>query len=134
MRSKIEPTPIRVLIVEANKAYADTVQEIVSSVPRLEVVSVVPTADEALVEIERARPDIVITDVQPAGSISGFALMWRTTENYDSDMIGLLGVDDDAYREGAFKHGACACLLKECVAEELPSVLRSLSEKRPRRE
>lgn len=128
------PTNVRVLIVESSLSYAEAMKEIVGSVSGHHVVTVLPTADEALVEIERARPDIVITDVQPAGSISGFALMWRVTENYDCDVIGLLSIDDDAYREGAIKHGACACLLKECAAEELPPVLRSLADKRPPRE
>ena len=128
------PTNVRVLIVESSRSYAEAIKEIVRSVPGHEVVAVVSTADEALVTIELDPPDVVITDMQPAGSFSGFALMWRISKNYDCDVIGLLSIDDDAYREGAIKHGACACLLKECVAEELPPVLRSLSEKRPPRE
>ncbi len=124
------PANVRVLIVEASPSYAEALKEIVGAVPDYEVVSVMPTADEALSAIDRVDPHVVITDVQPAGSISGFALMWQITENYDCDVIGLLSIDNDAYREGATKHGACACLLKECVAEELPPILRSLCEKR----
>ncbi len=124
------PVPVRVLVVEASPTYAAILKEIVDAVPGHEVVSVVPTADEALLVNERDRPDIIITDIQPAGSLSGFALVWRITENYDCDVIGLLRVDHEAYREGAAKHGTCACLLKECVAEELPPLLRSLSDRR----
>lgn len=117
---------VRVLIVEASPSYAEALKEIVGSVPNYEVVSVMPTADEALAAVEQVDPHIVITDVQPAGSISGFALMWQITESRDCRVIGLLRIDDHAYREAAAKHGACACLLKEFVAEELPSVLHSL--------
>lgn len=124
------PTKTQVLIVEATPTYAEALKDTVRSAPGHEILSVASTADEALEIAERARPDIVITDMQPAGSISAFALMRRITENYDCKVIGLLSVDNEAYREGAAKHGACACLLKECVAEELPPVLEALRERR----
>ncbi len=126
---KSTPSVTRVLIVEANPAYADALREIVASVRGCEVLDVIPTADEALEAIEQTSPDVLITDVRPAGTMSGFALMWRVTQRCDCAIICVLSADNEAYREGAAQHGARACLPRECVAEEMPDLLRTISSK-----
>lgn len=120
------PLPTRVLIVEADSAFADALTEIVGSVPDHVVLEVATTAEAGLAAAGRLRPDVLITDVHPAGTLSGFALMWQISESCDCKVIGLLSFEDDVYREATAKHGAVACLVKECVAEELPALLQSL--------
>nr|WP_232480315.1 chemotaxis-specific protein-glutamate methyltransferase CheB [Roseomonas sp. KE2513] len=62
-----EPRPVRVMIVEDSAVVRHLLAHLVSRDPRLELAAAVASAEEALAEIERVRPDVISMDIRLPG-------------------------------------------------------------------
>ncbi|WP_458094113.1 chemotaxis-specific protein-glutamate methyltransferase CheB [Roseomonas sp. WA12] len=61
------PAPVRVMIVEDSAVVRQLLAHIVSRDARLRLAAAVPSAEEAIAELERVRPDVISMDIRLPG-------------------------------------------------------------------
>ncbi len=108
-----------VAIVEDNAVMRKTFRQWIDAAPGFRCVFACATAEEALAEIPRLKPDVVLMDVHLPGE-SGIACTARLKEKLPGVQVIILTV----YRNQelifqALQAGACGYLLKRSSPEEL---------------
>ncbi len=108
-----------VAIVEDNAVMRKTFRQWIDAAPGFRCVFACATAEEALAEIPRLKPDVVLMDVHLPGE-SGIACTARLKEKLPEVQVIILTV----YRNQelifqALQAGACGYLLKRSSPEEL---------------
>lgn len=116
-----------VAIVEDNAVMRKTFRQWIDSAPGFRCVFACATAEEALVEIPRLKPDVVLMDVHLPGE-SGIACTAQLKEKLPDVQVIIVTV----YRNHelifqALQAGACGYLLKRSSPEEL---LKAINEVR----
>ena len=116
-----------VAIVEDNSTVRQTLYEWINGTPDYRCVCACATGKEALAEIPRSKPDVVLMDIHLPGE-SGIACTVRLKEILPRLQIVILTVykDHDLILQ-ALKAGACGYLLKRSSRED---ILRAISEVR----
>jgi len=114
-----------VAIVEDNAVMRKTFRQWIDTAPGFRCVFACATAEEALAEIPRLKPDVVLMDIHLPGE-SGIACTARLKEKLPDVQVIILTV----YRNHelifqALQAGACGYLLKRSSPEEL---LKAISE------
>ena len=116
---------ISVAIVEDNKTVRQTLQELIDATPGYRCVCTCGTAKEAIAEIPKAQPQVVLMDIHLPGE-SGIVCTARLKEKLPNLQIIILTVYKDIEMIfKALKAGANGYLLKHASTEE---VIRALSE------
>ena len=116
----------RIAIVEDNKVIRESLMEFVQTDSECECVCVCATTEEALREIPKHQPDIVLMDIQ-LPDISGIECTARLKQLMPSIQIIMVTVYEDTERIfKALRAGACGYLLKRCTPEELISAIREV--------
>ena len=115
-----------VAIVEDNAVMRDTFRRWIDAAPGFHCVFACATAEEALAEIPRLKPDVVLMDVHLPGE-SGIACTAQLKEQLPDVQVIIVTV----YRNHelifqALQAGACGYLLKRCTPEELISAIREV--------
>jgi len=64
---RTDSRPVRVMIVEDSAVVRQLLAHIVSRDPRLMLAAAVPSAEEAMAEMERVRPDVISMDIRLPG-------------------------------------------------------------------
>jgi DNA-binding NarL/FixJ family response regulator len=116
---------ITVGLVEDNETVRQTVSELINSTPSFRCVCACATAKEAVAEIPRSKPEIVLMDIHLPGE-SGIACTARLKARMPALQVIILTVYKDTeliFR--ALKAGASGYLLKRAPKEE---ILRAISE------
>src|SRR5580693_7943597 len=116
-----------VAIVEDNPVIRKTFRQWINAAPGFQCVAACANAEEALAEIPKLKPDVVLMDVHLPGE-SGIACTARLKEMLPSVQVIIVTV----YRNHeliiqALQAGACGYLLKRSSPEEL---LKAISEVR----
>jgi DNA-binding NarL/FixJ family response regulator len=118
---------ISVAIVEDNDSVRQTLSKWIDSSPDCRCVCACTTGKEALVEIPRRRPNVVLIDIDPPAE-SGITCTRRLKQRSPGLQVIILTVYKD--HETIFKSlraGACGYLLKRSSREE---ILRAIVEVR----
>src|SRR5215472_18467453 len=116
----------KIAIVEDNRVIRESLMEFVQTHPECECVYVCATAGEALKEIPKRQPDIVLMDIQ-LPDISGIECTAQLKQLMPSVQIIMVTVYEDTDRiYKALRAGACGYLLKCCTPEELVSAVREV--------
>lgn len=114
---------ITVAIVEDNETVRNTLREMIDATPRLRCGGAYATAKEALLEIPRLQPEVVLMDIHLPGE-SGIACTARLKARFPKLQVIILTVYKDIeVIFQALKAGASGYLLKRAPAEE---VLRAI--------
>jgi DNA-binding NarL/FixJ family response regulator len=118
---------ISVAIIEDNQTVRNTLRELIEAAPGYECVCTCGTAKEAMGEIPKARPDVVLMDIHLPGE-SGITCTARLKERLPGLHVIMLTVYKDIeVIFQALKAGASGYLLKRATTEE---ILRAISEVR----
>lgn len=88
-------TPVRVLIVDDQRAFRAAATAVAESVDGFAVVAAVESAEEALAGIEDTRPDLVLLDVNLPG-MDGVQASRRLRERHPEIVVVLLSSYDEA--------------------------------------
>jgi DNA-binding NarL/FixJ family response regulator len=116
----------RIAIVEDNKVIRESLMEFVQADSECQCVYAGATAEQALKEIPKFQPDIVLMDIQ-LPDISGIECTARLKQMLPSVQIIMVTVYEDTERIfKALRAGACGYLLKRCTPEELVSAIREV--------
>jgi DNA-binding NarL/FixJ family response regulator len=119
---------IKIAIVEDKRIIRESLAEFVQSDAECACVCVCATGAEALKEIPKHQPDIVLMDIQ-LPDFSGIECTARLKQLMPSVQIIMVTVYEDTERIfKALRAGACGYLLKRCTPEELISAIREVQQ------
>jgi DNA-binding NarL/FixJ family response regulator len=116
----------KIAIVEDNKVIRESLIEFVHSDAELTCVCACATAEDALKQIPKHQPEIVLMDVQ-LPNMSGIECTAQLKQLLPGLHIIMVTVYEDTERIfKALRAGACGYLLKRCTTEELLSAVREV--------
>jgi DNA-binding NarL/FixJ family response regulator len=121
-------SPTRVLIVDDDVATRVGLRVIMNAEPDIEVVGESGSAEDAYVQIEDVRPDVVLMDVQLPGADGIAATKRIVAESGEQPRVIVLTtyeLDDYVFR--SLEAGASGFLLKRARAEDLTDAVRSVA-------
>jgi DNA-binding NarL/FixJ family response regulator len=118
----------KIAIVEDNRVIRESLAEFVQTDPDCKCIYVCATASEALKEIPKCQPDIVLMDIQ-LPDISGIECTAQLKQLMPSVQIIMVTVYEDTDRiYKALRAGACGYLLKRCTPEELIDAIHEVKQ------
>lgn len=114
---------IKVLIVDDQELFRESLKVVLGVSGTIEVADAVPGVAEALKSAAQSRPDVVLMDIRMPGmdGVEGTRLFkerWPKVK-----VIVLTTFDDDEYVFGALKNGASGYLLKGSSISELSEAI-----------
>ena len=116
----------KIAIVEDNKVIRESLKEFVEADSECECVCTCATAREALKELPKIQPDIVLMDIQ-LPDISGIECTARLKQLMPSVQIIIVTVYEDTERMyKALRAGACGYLLKRSSSKELVAAIHEV--------
>ena len=126
--------PLRVVLAEDNLLVREGVQRLLEAQDGIELVATCGDLDGLLAAVERARPDVVITDIRmpPTGTDEGIRAAERLrTTHPEVGVVVLSQHDDPEYALALLEDGSArrAYLLKERVSrpEQLLAAVREVA-------
>ncbi len=119
---------IKVGIVEDNKTLREGFETLINAEPDMECICTSMTVGEALQQIPRAKPDVVLMDIQlPDGT--GIECTAKIKEQLPKVQIVVVTVYEDSVRIfQALQAGACGYLLKRTNPERIIEAIREAQE------
>jgi DNA-binding NarL/FixJ family response regulator len=118
----------KIAIVEDNRVIRESLAEFVHTDSDCKCIYVCATASEALKEIPKCQPDIVLMDIQ-LPDISGIECTAQLKQLMPSVQIIMVTVYEDTDRIfKALRAGACGYLLKRCTPEELIDAIHEVKQ------
>ncbi len=117
---------IRVAIVEDHPATAEGLAALLDKEPDVIVIGTAPNLDQAKTLIRSKAPDVVLCDVELAGSGRGFELLGDTSdaEAKAPAIVFLSSYDYPAFYAFALERGAAGYLLKTEPVSEIVRAIR----------
>ncbi len=116
--------PIRVVLVEDNKAFRDAMELLLDLEPGLEVVATVDNGSDAAAVCGTQRPDVVLLDYRLPG-LDGVQATVAILEAAPSAKVVCLTASVSRSEVGAlYDAGAVACLTKDTDLDEIIEAIR----------
>jgi DNA-binding NarL/FixJ family response regulator len=118
---------VRILLADDHRMFRQGLRELIERKTRFEVVGEASTGREALAEVERLRPDLVLLDIQMP-ELDGVAVARQLAQLHPAIKIVMLTMyRQDQHLLEAIKAGARGYLLKDADADELIAVLERVA-------
>jgi DNA-binding NarL/FixJ family response regulator len=120
---QVRPT-IRVLLVDVHRMFTQALQGLLAGESGIEPAGVAASVDEALAQLDDARPDVVLMDVDLPGAsgIEGTREIRRRRP--ETAVVIVTSHGDPGLVTGAIRAGACGYVLKTRAVDELVSIIR----------
>ena len=117
---------IQALILERNPLHRRLLIEFLRRQPGMALVGIAATLEEAVAFCRSRRPNLVVASLGPALR-QGLETIRTLRENLpQAQILVLLDVDDERYRQAALSQGATFCVAKTALRGKLGSALQSL--------
>jgi len=117
---------IRLLLADDHPVVRAGLKALFATEEDLDVVGEAATAEDAVVETARLRPDVVLMDLQFGGDLQGAAATRQILQQEDAPRVLILtnyGTDTDIL--GAIEAGASGYLLKDADPADLIAAVRA---------
>ncbi len=119
MNSVSIASPVRVVVVEDKLAFRRGLQAIFELSPGIDCVGMYPTAEEALRELPKTAPDVVLMDLNLPGR-SGIECTHDLKQLWPKAQVVMLTIEEDSERVfAALRAGAAGYLLKTATPAEI---------------
>jgi CheY-like chemotaxis protein len=116
---------IRVLLVDDSVDFLEVVSEWLTADPGIRIVGTAGSGSEAVGDVQRLQPDVVLMDVTMPG-INGFEATRRIKSKADAPIVILLTFhDSETARSEAWAAGADDLIAKADVTDGLLELVRS---------
>jgi DNA-binding NarL/FixJ family response regulator len=121
---------IRVVLVDDQKLVRQGVRGLLALLPDIEVVGEASDGEEALKEVPKLRPDVLLLDVRMP-RLSGIEVLEALGKmNVLPPTLVLTTFDDGDAAIAAIKAGAKGLMLKDVSLEDLAAAIRALADKK----
>jgi DNA-binding NarL/FixJ family response regulator len=118
---------IRLLVVDDHPIFRDGLAGLLATMPDVDVIGAVSTAEEALSHIAASPADVVLMDINLPGA-SGVEATRRVFESAPRTAVLMVTmVDDDDSVYAALAAGARGYILKDASAEEITAAVRTVA-------
>lgn len=121
------PDALRVLVADDQPLMRAGLRTLLELEPDLEVVGEAANGREAVAEVDRLRPDVVLMDVQMPGLNGVEATRTIRTQHPDVRVLILTTFDDERTVFEGLHAGASGYLLKDVSGEELAAAVRTVA-------
>lgn len=116
----------RILLVDDHEVVRLGLKALLEQHPHFEVIAEAATAKEAIEQVERYLPDVVLMDIRLPGA-SGIEACEEITNNYpDTKVIMLTSYAEDEMLFSAIRSGASGYVLKQIGAEDLMKAIEAV--------
>lgn len=116
----------RILLVDDHEVVRLGLKALLERHPQFEVVGEAGNAREALEQVSRIRPDVVLMDIRLPGT-SGIEACEEITKNYpNTKVVMLTSYAEDEMLFSAIRAGASGYVLKQIGAEDLVRAIESV--------
>jgi DNA-binding NarL/FixJ family response regulator len=116
---------IRLLLVDDQALFREGLRTLLSVYPDLEIVGEAGNGQEALQQVERLQPDVVLMDLRMP-VLDGVTATRRLKEIQPSSRVIILTtIDDDEHVFDGLRAGAVGYLLKDVSSEKLVEAIRT---------
>lgn len=120
--------PIRVIIVDDHAVIREGLQMLLQSDPDIQVIATCSTGIDAISEIRKLKPDIVVMDISMP-DMDGIEATQHLTESELSAKVIILSMHGSTeHVQRALKAGAVGYLLKQSAGMEVIKAVRAVSE------
>jgi DNA-binding NarL/FixJ family response regulator len=129
-RAKKKPQPLRVLIADDHRLFAEALQAILAADERIEVVGQASDGSEAVALAQKLAPDVVLMDVSMP-VLDGFeATREIRAASEDTRVLMLTGSNSRADVDRSREAGASGYVTKDRIASELVAAIVEVTERR----
>jgi DNA-binding NarL/FixJ family response regulator len=121
---------ISVLLVDPQAVVRAGLKLFLEQAPGIHVAGEAIDGNQALIQIETLKPDVIISDIQTPG-VSGFEIARRMQAAQKTNAVLLFTAnDDDIYISAFLKSGARGYLLKTASPEEIITAVQDVFQKK----
>jgi len=114
---------IRVLIVDDHQVVREGLKHMLAPQEDIKVVGEAVSGEDAIIQAQRLRPDVVLMDIKMPG-MDGIAATRELREKMPEIRVIMLTLYDDEYVAQAVEAGASGYILKETSREQLIQAIR----------
>jgi DNA-binding NarL/FixJ family response regulator/uncharacterized protein involved in exopolysaccharide biosynthesis len=117
---------IRIILVDDQKTIRESLKSVLKLTPDLEVVGTASDGKEAIAQVEKLHPNIVLMDIEMPG-LNGIAATRSILQQFSGVRVIVLSMhDEDHYVAQAVRAGAMGYLIKNTSNQGLEEVIRSV--------
>jgi DNA-binding NarL/FixJ family response regulator len=119
--------PIRVVVVDDHPILRNGVTRLLQEEPGIEVVGEAENAEDALLRVERFRPDVVLIDIDMPG-MGGIEGTRRILDRHPNTRVVILSMHaEPGMAKHAFDAGACGYVVKTAADTELVTAITTVA-------